>query len=271
MYTGLERCYGSPPNLPNRLPDPRNQTRFLQTCLFQIRSHTWFSLLFCFLFKNKPKISGYYKYFSNNEIFINKWKTSLVVEWGHTWKKRVHKMATPLGITKGSSLNLGWGKCGIWLVGQWVPISFCAFVCLIIDYTLRTLDIIILDACLVIVFIWGIGMLIILIDHFAYPHMLAFFAVWLLCSPWLVYSQCCLFFSSWYLDSFYYILSWSPLSMLFIIVRYSSWLSYFLLSLCVDLDDIHVLCMTVCCMTSLISCDCMSCLSMWDTHLSSYP
>ena len=38
----------------------------------------------------------------------------------------------------------------------------------------------------------------------------------------------------------------------FILVRYSSWLSYFLLSLCVDLDDIHVFCMIVCCMTSLI-------------------
>ena len=49
---------------------------------------------------------------------------------------------------------------------------------------------------------------------------------------------------------------------------YSSWLLYFLLSLCVDLDDIHVLCMTVYCMTSFLPCDCMSCLSMWDTHLS---
>ena len=44
----------------------------------------------------------------------------------------------------------------------------------------------------------------------------------------------------------------------------------FSISLCVDLDDIYLFCMTVCCMTSLISCDCMSCLSMWDTHLSLY-
>ena len=44
----------------------------------------------------------------------------------------------------------------------------------------------------------------------------------------------------------------------------------FSISLCVDLDDIYLFCMTVCCMTSLILCDCMSCLSMWETHLSSY-
>ena len=65
----------------------------------------------------------------------------------------VHKMATPLGITRGSSLNMSLGKCGIWLVNQRVPTSLCAFVCLIIDYTLRALDIIILNACLVIVYL----------------------------------------------------------------------------------------------------------------------
>ena len=179
-------------------------------------------------------------------------------------KYGVHKMETPLGITRGSSLNLGWGKCGVWLVDQWVPTSLCVFVCLTVDCTLKVLDIIILDACLVIVFVWGIGMLIILIDHFAYPHILTLLVVWLVCSSWLVYSQCCSSFSSLYLDYFCYILSWSSLSMPFILVRYSSWLSYFLLSLCVDLDYIHVLCMIVCCMTSLFPCDCMSCLSMCD-------
>ena len=48
-------------------------------------------------------------------------------------------MATPLGITKRSSLNLGWGKCGVWLVDQWVPLSLCAYVCLSFDSTLRAL------------------------------------------------------------------------------------------------------------------------------------
>ena len=187
-----------------------------------------------------------------------KWKTHACAKYG------VHKMETPLGITRGSSLNLGWGKCGVWLVDQWVPTSLCVFVCLTVDCTLKVLDIIILDACLVIVFVWGIGMLIILIDHFAYPQILTLLVVWLVYSSWLVYSQCCSSFSSLYLNSFCYIPSWSSLSMSFILVRYASWLSYFLLSLCVDLDDIHVLCMIVCCMTSLFPCDCMSCLSMCD-------
>ena len=33
------------------------------------------------------------------------------------------------GNIRGSSLNLGWSKCGIWLVDQWVPTSVC--VCLL--------------------------------------------------------------------------------------------------------------------------------------------
>ena len=178
-------------------------------------------------------------------------------------------MATPLGITRGSSLNISWGKCGIWLVDQRVPTSLYTFVCLNFDYTLRALDIIILDACLVIVFVWGIVMLIISIDPFDYPHILTLFVIWLLCSPWHVHSCCCLSCSSWHVW-----FSWLYIIMIItehaILARYSSRLSYFLLSLCVDLDDIHVLCMIVCCITSLFPCDCMSCLSMWDTHLSPY-
>ena len=127
---------------------------------------------------------------------------------------------------------------------------FTSFVCLIIDYTLRAIDIIILDACLAIVFVWGMDVLIILIDPLVYSHILIFLALWLLCSPWHVDSCCCLSRSSWH-DWF----SWLYISMIImehaILARYSSRLSYFFLSLCVDLDDIHVLCMTVCCMTSL--------------------
>ena len=33
-------------------------------------------------------------------------------------------MATPLGIIRGSSLNLKWSKCGVWWVDQWVLISW---------------------------------------------------------------------------------------------------------------------------------------------------
>ena len=46
----------------------------------------------------------------------------------------------------------------------------------------------------------------------------------------------------------------------FILARYSSRLSYFLLSLCVDLYDIYLLCITVCCMTTLLLHDaCIAC------------
>ena len=172
-------------------------------------------------------------------------------------------MVTPLGITRGSSLNINWGKCGVWLVDQWVPTSLCACVYLTIDYTLRALDIITLDACLIIVFAWDIDMLIILVDHFVFPHMLTFLVVRSLCSPWHVHSSCCLSHSSWHV--------W------FLVVYYHDYHGacyhcqiFLSISLRVDLDDIYMFCMTVCCMTSLVPCDCMSCLSMWDTHLSPY-
>ena len=42
----------------------------------------------------------------------------------------------------------------------------------------------------------------------------------------------------------------------------------FLLRLCVDMDDILVLCMIDCCMTTHLLLDCM--LLVWDTHLSPY-
>ena len=201
-----------------------------------------------------------------NINFKNK-KRVAPFKWKHMHRKcRVHKMVTPLGITRGSSLNLGWGKCGIWVVDQWVPTSLCAFVCLTVDYTLRDLDIIILDSCLVIVFVWGIDMLIILIDPFDYPHILTLLIVWLLCSPWHIHSSCCLSRSFWH-DWF----SWLYIIMIImehvILARYSSWLSYFLLSLCVDLDDIFLFCMIAWCMTALFLHDaCIACLFRSHTY-----
>ena len=104
-------------------------------------------------------------------------------------------------------------------------------------------------------------------DPFVYLHILTLLDIWLLCSLWHVHSCCCLSRSSWH-DWF----SWLYIIVIIkehtILARYSSQLSYFLLSLCVYLNDIQVFCMFVCCMTSLLPCDCMSCLSMWDTHLS---
>ena len=50
-----------------------------------------------------------------------------------------------------------------------------------------------------------------------------------------------------------------------ILVINSFSLSYFLIGLCIDLDYIYLLCMT-----ALLLCDCMCCISMWITYLFSY-
>ena len=58
-----------------------------------------------------------------NQLF--KIKIELAIEWEtHEPKCGVHKMATPLGIFTGSSLNLEWRKRGIRLDDQWMPISW---------------------------------------------------------------------------------------------------------------------------------------------------
>ena len=44
----------------------------------------------------------------------------------------------------------------------------------------------------------------------------------------------------------------------------------FLPSLCVAMSDIHVICMIAWCMTAILLCDALYCLSVWDTHLSFY-
>ena len=57
----------------------------------------------------------------------------------HRAKCRVHKMATPLGMFRGSNLNSSWGKYDVWLVNQWVPLSFCVFLCMSVHSKLRVL------------------------------------------------------------------------------------------------------------------------------------
>ena len=81
---------------------------------------------------------------------------------GTHWAKcEVHKVVTPLGITRGSNLNLRWGKCGIWLVSWWIPF-LCVFLWLSVHCTLRVWcdDFL----CLTTIFIWDINMLMTLID-----------------------------------------------------------------------------------------------------------
>ena len=102
------------------------------------------------------------------------------------------------GITRGSSLNINRDKCDVWLVNQLVLTSLCVCVYLTVDCTLRTLNIDIFDAWLVTVFVWGIDMLIILIDHFVFPHILTLLVVWSLYSPWHVHYSYCLSHSLWH-------------------------------------------------------------------------
>ena len=154
--------------------------------------------------------------------------------------------------SQGSNLNLRWDKCGIWLVNQWVSTSFCALVCSITDCTLIALDIIILDACLVIIFIWDIAMLI---DYLACLSIVTLILPWLLCSPHM-YRLIIIYLLTWCVDSLARILSWSSLSMLSLTLF--TLIVIFLLSLCVDIVDIFALCLTACCMTTLFLCDCMS-------------
>ena len=163
-------------------------------------------------------------------------------------------MATLLGIIKGSILNLRWGKCGVWLVDQWVPTFLCDLVCLTIDYTLRDFDIIILDACLVIIFVWDIDMQIMFIDYLACLSIVTLILPWLLYLPHM-YRIIVVYILIVCVDSFACILSWSSLSMLslslFILIV------IFSLSLCVDMSDISVLRLIACCMTALLLRDCM--------------
>ena len=103
---------------------------------------------------------------------------------------------------------------------------------------------------LIAISICDIDMLMILSDYLAYLSASNLLLPWLSCSFWHVCSHCCMFCLSYcWLSCLYIILIILEHP---ILARYSSRLSYFLLSLCVDLDDIHVLCMT-----ALLLCDCM--------------
>ena len=103
-------------------------------------------------------------------------------------------------------------------------------------------------------------MLIISIDSLTCFCIVVLLVVWLSCFPWHVYSHFCISHSSWH-DWFY---------LLYIILFVSTYCPFcytpilFILSLpnlCVDMSDIHVLCMISWCMTALLLCDaCISCL-----------
>ena len=112
--------------------------------------------------------------------------------------------------------------------------------------------------CITAISIRDIDMLVALIDYLALFNIVTLI---LSCLFWSLhmYRLAIVYHLIWH-DWF----SWLYIILIIICQIFSS------ISSCVDLDDIYLFCMTVYCMTLLIPCDCMSCLSMWDTHLSLY-
>ena len=141
------------------------------------------------------------------------------------------------GDARGSSLNLRWGKCGVWWVDQWVHWEL----------------LISLDACLVITLIRDIDMLIMLIFYLVCLSIKALILPWLFCSLHM-YRLIVIYLSTWCVDSFACILSWSSLSMLSLSLF--TLIVIFSLSLRVDMCGISALCLTACCMIALLLHDC---------------
>ena len=105
-------------------------------------------------------------------------------------------------------------------------------------------------------------MLIILIDHFALLSIVTLILPCLFWSP-RMHRFIVVYRLTWHIDSLACMLYWSSLSML------SLSLSVLNVITCVDLGDISVLCLNVCCMIVLL-CVIACCLSVWIAHLSPY-
>ena len=133
-------------------------------------------------------------------------------------------MATPLGISRGSSLNLEWSKCGIWLVDQWRSISWLhieSFLCML-RYCIGTLMIdlswlgilrCLFLLCFIAIFVWDIDMLIISIDNLVSLSIVTLILPWLFWSP-RMYRFIVVYHLTWWIDSHVCILSWSSSSMM---------------------------------------------------------
>ena len=137
-------------------------------------------------------------------------------------------MATPLGIKRGSSLNLRWSKCGVWWVYQWVLVSWLH---------IESSWVFTLDIDMLIVFVdhldWGFWhsvsfcasliylfeILDMLITSIAYLALLSVviltFAIIVLIALH-VWIHCYIPFDSTYFDSLARILSRSSSSMIFV-------------------------------------------------------
>ena len=145
-------------------------------------------------------------------------------------------------------MNLSWDKFGDW----WIP-SLYVSLCLSDHNTLRIL-------------MWRFSMFDCYI-HFQHWHAndidwfswLSYHMDFALAMIILLILTCMfiLLYISFFLviESFVCILSWSYLSMLSLLLFILIVILPF--SLCVDMDDIFVLCLMACCMTALLLCDCM--------------
>ena len=142
---------------------------------------------------------------------------------------------------------------------------FCMIVCCMITFFLY-------NACLIVMFVCDIDILITSISSFACFNIVILLVVWLSCSPWHVYSHFCISHSYWH-DWF------SILCIILFISTYCLFLlyTYFVypvscLVVCrygwhtCSLFDylffvwLPVLCLTTCCMTTLLLCDaCVVC------------
>ena len=149
------------------------------------------------------------------------------------------------------SSNLSWGKYGVWLVDWWIH-SLCVFLWLSVHSILRFWcdDFL----CLTVIFIWDINVLMTLIVYLACLSIVTLILPWWFYSPHM-YRLIVVYIPTGCVDSLACILSWSSLNMLslslFVLIVIFSF------SLCVDMDDIFALCLTVCCMTALLLCFCM--------------
>ena len=133
--------------------------------------------------------------------------------------------------------------CCLCLTMYWLLLS-CVFVYICFACLCYMTTLFLHDAYLVVMFICDINMLITSIDSLAMIALLTLTCLFSFVSMWLI------------LFIVYYFVHLNRLS---IFVVYSSCLSYFL-SLFLDLNDIPTLCMTVCCMTTLLLLDaCISC------------
>ena len=165
-------------------------------------------------------------------------------------------MATPLGSHSGSSLNLRWANVAF---DGYLPFVLLYACVIIAHWGFWCGDFL----CLIDISICDIDILMILIDSLDCLSILILLLPWLPYSFWHICSHCCISrcLSDWIIC----------LYIILIVFEHAVFVTIHLdcHSLYVDMSDISVLCLTVCCMTALL-CVIACRLSMWAAHLSPY-